>query len=193
MQINTTHAFHDGTLRHDLSPESRHHRRSALRRSLSVRRRTEDRQILLHGAAQLSCRNGSNKYNYSPSPPLIRRRSCTSFRLPDKWQVRSDRPFCRSLGNGQAATLLQSNILLKTCRYRDKIFAYYCCAVPVPFQRLFISFLAVLGIAKQDTHKSLRYHFRGRSTRLRAVMYDKRAIAALPKNGSNPSVVRRTI
>ena len=43
------------------------------------------------------------------------------FRLPGEWQVRSDRPFCRSPGNGQAATLLQSNILLKTCRYRDII------------------------------------------------------------------------
>ena len=131
---------------------------------------------------------------YSHSSSLVRKRSRTSFLLPGEWQVRSDSPFCRSLGNGQAATLLQSNILLETCRYRDKIFAYYCRAVP--FQRLFKSFFAVLGIAKQDARNSLRHHFRGRvlqSTLLRAVMYDKRAIAALPKNGSNPSVVRRTI
>ena len=57
----------------------------------------------------------------------------------------------------------------------------------------FIKFFVVLGIAKQDALKSLRHHFRGRSTRLRAAMCDKWAIAALPKNGSNPSVVRRTI
>ena len=113
---------------------------------------------------------------YSHSSSLVRKRSRTSFLLPGEWQVRSDSPFCRSLGNGQAAALLQSYFLLKTCRYRDKIFAYYCRAVPVPFQGLFKSFFAVLGIAKQDARKSLRHHFRGRvlqSTLLRAVMYDK--------------------
>ncbi len=78
---------------------------------------------------------------YSPSSPLIRRRSCTSFGLPNEWQVCSDRPLCRRLGNGQAATLLQSSILLKTCHYRDKISTCYCCAVPVPFQRLYKAFL----------------------------------------------------
>ena len=78
---------------------------------------------------------------YSPSSPLIRRRSCTSFGLPGEWQVCSDRPLCRRLGNGQAATLLQSNILLKTCHYHDKISTCYCCAVPVPFQRLYKAFL----------------------------------------------------
>ena len=52
----------------------------------------------------------------------------------------------------------------------------------MPFQRLFKSFWAVLGIAKQDARKSLR-----------AVMYDKWATAALPKNGSRPRVVRKTI
>ena len=95
------------------------------------------------------------------------------FRLPNKWPVRSDRPFCRSLGNGQAATLLQSNILLKTRRYRDKISTCYCRAVPMPFQRLYKVFLRYWGIAKQDARKSLRHHFRGRSTRLRAAMCDK--------------------
>ena len=78
---------------------------------------------------------------YSPSSPLIRRRSCTSFGLPGEWQVCSDRPLCRRLGNSQAATLLQSNILLKTCHYRDKISTCYCCAVSVPFQRLYKAFL----------------------------------------------------
>ena len=98
------------------------------------------------------------------------------FRLPGEWQVCSDRPFCRSLSNGQSAAPLQSNILLKTYRYRDKISTCYCRAVPVPFQRLFKSFFAVLRIVKQDARKSLRHHFRGRvlqSTLLRAVMYDK--------------------
>ena len=110
---------------------------------------------------------------YSPSSPPVRRRSCTSLGLPGEWQLRSDRPFCRSLGNGQAAALLQSNILLKTRRYRDKISTCYCRAVPVPFQRLYKVFLRYWGIAKQDARKSLRHHFRGRSTRLRAVMCDK--------------------
>ena len=83
---------------------------------------------------------------YSHSSSLVRKRSRTSFLLPGEWQVRSDSPYCRSLGNGQATALLQSNILLETCRYLDKIFAYYCHAVPVPFQRLFKSFFAALGI-----------------------------------------------
>nr|DAU75009.1 MAG TPA: hypothetical protein [Caudoviricetes sp.] len=30
-------------------------------------------------------------------------------RLPGEWQVCSDRPFCRSLGSGRAATLPQSS------------------------------------------------------------------------------------
>ena len=78
---------------------------------------------------------------YFHSSSLARRRLL--FRLLDGWQVGSDRPFCRSLGNGQSAAPLQSNILLKTCRYRDKISTCYCCAVPVPFQRLFKSFCGI--------------------------------------------------
>ena len=115
---------------------------------------------------------------YFHSSALARRRLL--FRLPGGWQVGSDRPFCRSLGSGQTTTVLQSSFLLKTCCYRDKIFVYSCCAVPL--QRLFKSFWAVWGIAKQDARKSLR-----------TVMYDKWATAALPKNGSRPRVVRRTI
>lgn len=117
---------------------------------------------------------------YSHSSAPARRRLL--FRLPGGWQVGSDRPFCRSLGNGQTTTVLQSSFLLKACCYRDKISVYYCCAMSAPFQRLFKSFWAILGIAKQDARKSLR-----------AVMYDKWATAALPKNGSRPRVVRRTI
>ena len=88
---------------------------------------------------------------YSPSSPPVRRRSCTSLGLPGEWPVRSDRPFCRSLGNGQAATLLQSNILLKTRRYRDKISTCYCRAVPVPFQRLYKVFCGIGGLQNR-TH-----------------------------------------
>ena len=73
------------------------------------------------------------------------------FRLPGGWQVCSDRPFCRSLGNGQAATLIQSNFLLKTCRYRDKMCVCYCCVVPVPFQRLLKAFLRYCGLQNR-TH-----------------------------------------
>ena len=73
--------------------------------------------------------------------PWFVKDSALLFRLPGEWQVCSDRPLCRRLGNGQAATLLQSNILLKTCHYRDKISTCYCCAVPVPFQRLYKAFL----------------------------------------------------
>ena len=73
--------------------------------------------------------------------PWFVKDSALLFRLPGEWQVCSDRPLCRRLGNGQAATLLQSNILLKTCHYRDKISTCYCCAVPVPFQRLYNAFL----------------------------------------------------
>lgn len=58
---------------------------------------------------------------------------------------------CRSLGNGQAATLLQSNILLKTRRYRDKISTCYCRAVPVPFQRLYKVFCGIGGFQNR-TH-----------------------------------------
>ena len=76
--------------------------------------------------------------------PWFVKDSALLFRLPGEWQVCSDRPLCRRLGNGQAATLLQSNILLKTCHYRDKISTCYCCAVP--FQRLYKAFFAVLGI-----------------------------------------------
>ena len=76
---------------------------------------------------------------YSHSSALGRRRLL--FRLPGGWQVGSDRPFCRSLSNGQTTTVLQSSFLLKTCCYHDKIFVYSCCAVPL--QRLFKSFLAV--------------------------------------------------
>lgn len=75
------------------------------------------------------------------SHPWFVKDSALLFRLPGEWQVCSDRPLCRRLGNGQAATLLQSNILLKTCHYRDKISTCYCCAVPVPFQRLYKAFL----------------------------------------------------
>ena len=73
--------------------------------------------------------------------PWFVKDSALLFRLPGEWQVCSDRPLCRRLGNGQAATLLQSSILLKTCHYRDKISTCYCCAVPVPFQRLYKAFL----------------------------------------------------
>ena len=81
---------------------------------------------------------GSQSAHSHSSAPARRR---LLFRLPGGWQGGSDRPFCRSLGNGQTATVLQSSFLLKTCCYRDKIFVYYCCAVPL--QRLFKSFLAV--------------------------------------------------
>ena len=94
------------------------------------------------------------------------------FWLPGEWPVRSDRPFCRSLGNGQAATLLQSNILLKTRHYRDKISTCYCRAVPVPFQRLYKVFCGI-GDCKTGRTQIIAASFPWAEHTPRAVMCDK--------------------
>ena len=129
---------------------------------------------------------------YSQSSSLARKRSCTSFWLPGGGQVCSDSPFCRSLGNGQTAALLQSYFLLKACRYRDIIFVCCCRAVPVPFPKAFCG----IGDCKTGRTQFIAASFPWAGSAEHTLAgSDVRQVSpgSFAEKSSCPRVVRRTI